>query len=300
MTSGVPQGTVLGPVLFNLFINGIVDGIKSEIRLFADDCICYRIIRSRDDCDQLQRDISTLGSWARQWSMKFEPSKCKTMHISRKTRHNITHLYHLDGIALDSVTEAKYLGVTITCDLRWNRHVTDITNRANRVLGLLRRNLSACKRDVKEAANVGLVRPLLEYASPIWDPHTASLSAEIEKVQRRAARFVLSDYNYEPGAVTSLLNKLNWTPLKKRRTLNRLCLFNKGRQNLAKLPITNLTRPSRSSRHMHSQFYYQPFTLINIASYLTLFMTGTTFPQDIINICCNMSVFESKVLSYIS
>ena len=72
VTSGVPQGTVLGPVLFNLFINDIVHGIKSEIRLFADDCICYRIIRSRDDCDQLQRDISTLGSWARQWSMKFE------------------------------------------------------------------------------------------------------------------------------------------------------------------------------------------------------------------------------------
>ena len=68
VTSGVPQGTVLGPMLFNLFINDIVDGIKSEIRLFADDCMCYWIIHSHDDCDQLQRDISTLGSWARQWS----------------------------------------------------------------------------------------------------------------------------------------------------------------------------------------------------------------------------------------
>ena len=187
------------------------------------------------------------------------------------------------------------------CDL------ADITNRANRVLGLLRRNLSACKRDVKEAAYVGLVRPLLEYASAIWDPHTASLSAEIEKVQRRAARFALSNYyNYEPGAVTSLLNKLNWTPLKKRRTLNRLCLFNKGRQNLAKLPITNLTRSSRSSRHMHSQFYYQPFARTNCYKYS--FISNAVYdwnhlPQDIINVCCNMSVFEdleSKVLSYIS
>ena len=223
------------------------------------------------------------------------------MRISRKTRHNITHLYHLDGIALDSVTEAKYLGVTITCDLRWNRHVADVKNRTNSELGLLRRNLSACKRDVKEAAYVGLVRPLLEYASPIWDPHTASLSAEIEKVQRRAARFVLSDYyNYEPGVVTSLLNKLNWTPLKKRRTLNRLCLFNKGRQNLAKLPITNLTRPSRSSRHMHSQFYYQPFARTNCYKYSFIpntvynFITGTIFLRT-------LSIFvESKVLSYIS
>ena len=96
---------------------------------------------------------------------------------------------------------------------------------------------------------------------------------------------------------------VNWTPLKKRRTLNRLCLFNKGQQNLAKLPIANLTRPSRSSRHMHSQFYYQPFARTNCYKYSFIPNTvydWTHLPQDIINICCNISVFESKVLSYIS
>ena len=77
VVSGVPQGTVLGPVLFNIFINDIVDEIKSEIRLFADDCVCYRPIENVQDCEQLQKDIDHLTSWAKKWYMRFEPSKCK-------------------------------------------------------------------------------------------------------------------------------------------------------------------------------------------------------------------------------
>ena len=105
-----------------------------------------------------------------------------------------------DGIqdtSLESVQHTKYLGVTISDDLRWNRLVADLTGRANKLRGLLRRNLSTCDGRVKEAAYLGLIRPLLEYASQAWDPFTDNLSNEIEKIQRRAARFVRSDYqNY--------------------------------------------------------------------------------------------------------
>ena len=105
-----------------------------------------------------------------------------------------------DGIqdtSLESVQHTKYLGVTISDDLRWNRLVADLTGRANKLRGLLRRNLSTCDRRVKEAAYLGLIRPLLGYASQAWDPYTDNLSNEIEKIQRRAARFVRSDYqNY--------------------------------------------------------------------------------------------------------
>ena len=151
------------------------------------------------------------------------------MHISRKTHHKSHYLYSLQDTALDSVTHTKYLGVT-TNDLRWNRHVANITCKANQMLGLLRRNLSASSDPaVKEAAYMSLVRPLIEYASCAWDPHTEQVIAEVEKTQRRAARFVLSDYeSYEPGSMSMMLKKLGWPPLKLRRQMDRVILFNKA------------------------------------------------------------------------
>ena len=143
-----------------------------EIRLFADDCVCYRPIANDQDCDQLQKDIDHQTSWAKKWYVRFEPSKCKIMRITRKTTHKITYQYTMEHSSLESVQHTKYLGVTISDDLRWNRHIADITGRANKLLGLLRRNLSTCDRRVKEAAYLGLARPLLEYASQAWDPYT--------------------------------------------------------------------------------------------------------------------------------
>ena len=82
--SGVPQGTVLGPLLFSLYINDISSDIESEIRLFADDCVCYREIKDENDTMKLQRDIDRLGSWARKWGMRFQPVKCNMMQLTRK------------------------------------------------------------------------------------------------------------------------------------------------------------------------------------------------------------------------
>ena len=101
----------------------------------------------------------------------------------------------------------KYLGVTISKDLKWNTHV-NVCIKANRTLGFLRRNLSSCPQDVKETAYKGLVRPILEYASPVWDPHGIVVQEELEKVQNRAARFVTRNYNFESGSMTSILEQL--------------------------------------------------------------------------------------------
>ena len=277
VTSGVPQGTVLGPVLFNVFINDIVDEIDSDIRLFADDCVCYRPIKSIQDCKILQKDINHLAAWANKWCMRFEPSKCKTMCFTRKTTRKIIHPYSMEGCPLESVSNTKYLGVIISEDLRWNHHVAEVTSRANKLLGLLRRNLSACDKKIKEAAYFGLVRPLLEYASQAWDPHTSNLIDEIEKVQKRAARFVMSDYrNYEPGSVTNLLNQLGWHSLQKRREIDRLCLFKKGLDNATPLPLDSLVRPSRKTRHMHKEYFIPPYTRTNIFKF-------SFIPRTIIN-----------------
>ena len=161
--SGVPQGTVIGPLLFSLYINDITEDIDSELRLFVDDCVCYREIKDTEDTVKLQEEIDHLGCRARSWDMRFQPVKCNIMQITRKRIKKINASYSLEGTVLENVEKIKYLGVTITNDLKWNTHVSNVCTKANRTLGFLRRNLAACPRDVKESAYKGLVRPILEY-----------------------------------------------------------------------------------------------------------------------------------------
>ena len=175
--------SVLGQLLFSLYINDIMVDTDSEIRLFADDCVWYRQIHSIEDTVKLQRDINRLGRWARKWGMRFQPTKCNIMQLTRKRVKKVIATYTLEGTVLENVDRIKYLGVTITNYLRWNTHVGNICTKANRTLGFfLRRNISSCPRDVKEMAYKGLVRPILEYASPVWDPSGKTLQDELEKV----------------------------------------------------------------------------------------------------------------------
>ena len=217
VVSGVPQGTVLGPLSFSLHINDITADIASEIRLFADACVGYREIKNKEDTLKLQRDIERLGNWARTWGMRFQPVKCNMMQLTRKHLNKIQASYILEGAVLENVDNIKYLGVTISNDLKWNTHISNICTKANRSLGFLRRTLSSCPQNVKEAAYNGMVRPILEYGSSVWDPHTDKLQEELEMVQNRAARFVTRNYVYETGSMTGILGQLKWESLKKRK-----------------------------------------------------------------------------------
>ena len=172
------MGTVLGPLLFSLYINDIMVGIESEIRLFAGDCGCYRQIDSTEDTSKLQKDIDQLGKWARKWGMRFQPVKCNIMQLTRKRIKTINAIYSL----VENVDSIKYLGATISKDLKGNTHVSNVCTKANRTLSFLRRNLSSCPQDVKETAYKRLVRPILEYASPVWDPHGIVVQEELQKV----------------------------------------------------------------------------------------------------------------------
>ena len=144
--SGVPQITVLGPLLFSLYINDISSDTESEIRLFADDCDCYLEIKDEEDTMKLQSDIDRLGCWARKWGMRFQLVKCNMMQLTRKQIKKIHASYTLEGTDLENVESIKYLGVIITSDLRWNTHVSNVYTKANRTLGFLRRNLYSCPR----------------------------------------------------------------------------------------------------------------------------------------------------------
>ena len=113
VVSGVPQGTVLGPLLFSLHINDITSDIESEIRLFADVCVCYREIKNVEDTVKLQKDIVRFGSWVRKWGTRFQPVKFNMMQLTNKRTSEIQASYKLEGTMLDNVESIKYHGVTI-------------------------------------------------------------------------------------------------------------------------------------------------------------------------------------------
>ena len=146
--SGVPQGSVLGPCLFLLYINDLPDRVSSVSRLFADDTLLHRLIASIKDRQTLQQDLKELEKWEEEWDMSFHPNKCNVLPVSRKLdkkkkqdQNTETFSYDLHGHTLESVDCAKYLGVTIEKNITWSKHIDNIHAKANRLLGFLRRNL---------------------------------------------------------------------------------------------------------------------------------------------------------------
>ena len=193
--------------------------------------------------------------------------------ITRKRIKKINALYSLEGAVLENVEKIKYPGVTITNDLKWNAHVSNICTKANRTLGFLRQNLAACPRDVKKLGYKGLVRPILEYDSSVGDPQSIRLQDELEKVQKRAARFVTGHYVYETGSMTGILKQLKWESLKKRRkdkTPNAL----QSLKDAASIPTNDLVLPIRRTRNHHSLAFQIPMAGTDI-------YRSSFFPQTI-------------------
>ena len=180
------------------------------------------------------------------------------MQLTRKRIKKIHASYTLEGTDLENVESIKYLGVTITSDLRWNIHVSNVCTKANRTLGFLKRNLYSCPQEVKEAAYKGLVRPVLDYGSSVWDPSGVVLQEELESVQKRAARFVTGNYNYETGSMTGILGQLKWESLKKRRKDNRLILLYKSLKGKSSIPTDDLIPKTRCCRNQHSMEFQTP------------------------------------------
>ena len=255
VTSGVPQGTVLGPLLFLLYINDIPNVISpgTYIRLFADDCLVYRVIKSPEDQRILQNDLDSLQAWTEKWGMKFNPGKCQVMHIARNKP--LTHYYQLCGEFLCTVDSAKYLGIIISNDLNWHEQVCSVAKKANSVLHLIARNLTNAPRATKALAYITLVRPRLEYCATVWDPSTQKDSDILEKVNRRAARIVYRKSFWDKEvSPTKLLNDLGWKTLAHRRQNQRLTMLYKISYGLVAIPPTRLLQPARSLRGHTSKY----------------------------------------------
>ena len=161
VVSGVPQGTVLGPLLFLVYINDLPSIVDSQIRLFADDALIYRKINSVNDTQQLQSDIEKLLEWESNWSMEFNPDKCKVLRITNK-RNIIISNYTMHNQILEVVESAKYTE-SLSIKNSWNKHIDYTTKKANQVRCFIQRNLRTCHRDVTLQSYKTYVRPILEF-----------------------------------------------------------------------------------------------------------------------------------------
>jgi len=164
----------------------------------------------------------------------------------------MTRLYTLGGEILSIATEAKYLGVIISSDLRWDKQVNAVTRKASGTLNFISRNLWFCPQEAKSIAYQSLVRSTLEYSACAWDPYLAKDIAKLERVNRRAARFVSGDFGHR-SSVTAMLDRLGWSSLESRREQIRLSMMYKVVNNLVAVPTTTLipADPRTRSSHPH-------------------------------------------------
>ena len=244
--SGVPQGTVLGPLLFLCHINNLPDSVTSQVRLFADDCLLYRQINNYGDQEKLQEDLNNLQKWANDWGMRFNAKKCYIMSIRQKT----SKFYTLDNHVLEEVENNPYLGLQISSDLKWSTHINKITKKAQSTLGFLRRNLSHCTENCRKTAYISMVRSTLEYGSIVWDPFQKQDIDKLERVQRKAIRFIKRDYrSREEGFISNKAKELDLQPLQHRRTSLRLIMLYKVVEGLVPgLPTHNFIQKAKSRR----------------------------------------------------
>ena len=239
-------------LLFLIFINDIASGLSpgTRIRLFADDCLVYRPIKSLLDQLILQEDLLLLEKWSNTWGMYFNPAKCNILSTRPDTKNHLHHFYMLYGVVLKEVETAKYLGVLLSNTLSWSPHIDTVACKASQKLGFIRCYLMCSPMKSKCMAYSALVRSGMEYAAPIWDPATQKDISKLETIQRRAARWAKSVFYDRQVSVTKLLHELEWAELADRRKYLRLVLLYKVVNNHVDIQFSELgiepnTRPSR-------------------------------------------------------
>jgi hypothetical protein len=190
--SGVPQGTVLGPPLFTIYIDDLEWELKRRelgVKLvkFADDTKGGKIVSSTEDRDQLQQALDSLCDWAETWGMSFNLDKCKVMHVGA---HNPGYEYFMRGVKLGTTEEERDIGVTVSSNLKPAAQCSKAAGRATAVLGQLRRNFHYRDRFTFLRLYKQYVRPHLEFSAPAWSPWLQGDKDTLEKVQEKAVKMV--------------------------------------------------------------------------------------------------------------
>ena len=302
VTSGVPQWSILGPLLFLLSVNSAFDvsiSRNSVLEMYADDILLYMIITCLEDVICFQSDINLLVDWIESKDLRLNMKKIKFMLISRKHVQQDINLT-INGSPIQQVSSFTYLGVTLSQDLSWCLHIDKVCLKAKRLLGYLYRGFRLADSGCLYYLYKSLVLPVLSYCSAVWNPHQCGRAAQLERVQGFAARLTTRRWT-EDCAV--LYHELGWCPLESRRKLQCILLCRRIITGKSIIPCSVFSRSvcARASRHvMNSVQLKTPFMRANYIK--GSFFVDTTklwnsIPGDLVDLESDLS-FKRGLRSY--
>ena len=244
--SGVPQGSVLGTILFLIYINDLDDSITSNVLKFADDTKLFRKVNTDGDKQHLQNDLDRLVKWSEKWQMLFNFGKCKCLHTGHR---NLNVNYKMGDTVLGTTVKEKDLGVTISADMKVSEQCGIAASKGNQILGLIRRNITYKGKKLIIPLYKAIVRPHLEYCIQAWRPYRKKDIDTLERIQRRATKMIpeLRDLSYEErlkecGLTTLETRRLRGDQIEVFKILN-------GYENIDRNMFFSLKKDSRTRGH---------------------------------------------------
>jgi ribonuclease P/MRP protein subunit RPP40 len=297
ITSGVPQGSVLSPLLFNIYVADLTNNLSSDGYQFADDAKAERVIHEEQDKTELQKDLRKIEEYCDEWSMRINYDKCAVLHGGKQLAK---HQYHLHQIAIPEKETEKDLGIMVCKDLTWTTQCNTVAKKANRTIGLFRRTFGKIPADKFALIYKTYIRSLVEYGSSIWSPHLKKDKLVIENVQRRATRLAEGTWglSYEQR-----LDRLKLTTLEARRKRGDLieCFkIMKGFYNLDKHKFWNPA--STTNTRGHDCKIFKPQARVNsVKSFFTHRVVDewNSLPQDVVD-ANSVNSFKNRLDKYVN
>ena len=242
--SGVPQGSVLGPALFLIYISDLAAILKSKFSFYADDLKIFA--DAMEGSHTLQEDLDAVSGWSEEWLLPLNTEKCSVLHLGTS---NLRHRYRLNGVTVKSVDVQNDLGVLITSNLSWSEHILHVTKRANKLMYLIRKAFQGCSLQVYSGLFTVYVRPLLEFAGPVWCPILVRDMQLLESVQRRATRMPFGPVR---PAYEERLRIFHLTSFQERRLRGDLIIVYRIIHNLLGVDLNNLFVLNMNNLRGHS------------------------------------------------
>ncbi|CAB3387287.1 Hypothetical predicted protein [Cloeon dipterum] len=291
VTSGEIQGSVLGPLLFNIYVSDLPAALKTNLVQYADDCTVFKVVSCQDDVDELQDDLALVDIWCTNNGMQLNAKKCVAMDISR-ARQPWTPQYTIGGVVLDYVCTQRLISVHISRDLRWNHHVDVKRKKAARSLGFAARNLRGCTQRVKRMAYLTLVKPKLFYGTPAWHPWTKANIGKMARTQNKALHFIFGRHVQPPQnmKMLSVLAQLVYNDLLFKKSLCCLTEYNA-------MPRIIVGRVHRGDDPQHPRLQQPPELGQCVFDYQVIAFWKAAPPalKD-----CSAAQFPSKCKAYVS